>query len=399
MLPQELACYRAGREGNFAAAETAARAALAAYPGNIARLCLATALRGAKKNPEEVLALADQTRRQDPSNVLAMLQLLNTFYETNNQQRYAEIGTTLLSLDPSSPHGETIIANLATWKMTDAALKLIEQSLENNPDNASLRTIQFRLVYASDKLKDAQKFGEALAKLDTAAVDTAFVLKMASAYVRDSQPDKAIEWLARGTQKWPDNIAISQTLAQALRQTNQASRAIDEYKRILKFNPDAGKGTRLYIARAYNELGQPDSATAWARRAAEAGDDKAQASNVVLQIGNTLLKSAQETKSPEDFKKVIPYMAYADSVAENDLAKFVWGYSALQIATAGLLQMQTPAGQTCAIAKETRAWLAVAAEKVLAGARANPQNAPTLLQTIPGYIDGVDRVLTQLRCS
>jgi lipopolysaccharide biosynthesis regulator YciM len=398
MLSHEAKCYRLGREGNFAAAEAAGRAALAAYPGNIARLCLATSLRLGKKSPEEVVTLSEEVRKTDPTNLLALLNLLNTYYEKGDQAKYAEVGTAMLSIDPASQHAETIIANLASWKQTDAALKLLEKSLQDDPDNVNLRQIDFRLVYSTGKVKEAQKRGEALAKLDSASVDTAFVMKMVSAYASDSQPQKAAEWLERGAQKFPDNITMSLAFAQSLRQNGHPARAIDEYKRIIKLNPDAARGTRLYIARAYTELGQPDSAAVWARRAVDAGDDKTQASGVVLQIGSALLQTAQTTHSPDDFKKIIPYVAYSDSVAGNDLAKFVWGYSALQIATAGLMQMQTPAGQTCAIAKETRAWLSVAAEKVLQGARADTRNAPGLLQTIPGYIDGVDRVIAQLRC-
>lgn len=398
MLPHEVSCYRAGRARSFAAAEVAGRAALAAYPGNIARLCLATALREAQKNPDEVVALSEAVRRTDPNNMLALLHLLNTYYEKSDQAKYAEIGTAMLSIDPASQYAENIIANLASWKMTDAALKLLEKSLQDDPENVNLRQIDFRLVYSADNLKEAQRKGEALARLDSASVDSAFVMKMVSAYVRDSQPDRAIEWLARGTQKFPENASMGMAHAQQLQRQKQIPRAIAEYKRVLRMNPETRR-IRLYITNAYNDLGQTDSAVAWARRAAEGGEDRSEASGVVLQIGNKLFQAAQQSRSADDYKKAIPYLAYADSLAENLSARFLWGAAALGIAGQMLQSMQPPNGQpSCAPMKEAQVWIATANERLLQGARSQPAQAPTLLGQAQQFLDYAESQIRTLRC-
>jgi tetratricopeptide (TPR) repeat protein len=398
MLSQEAKCYRAGRDGNFAAAEAAGRAALAAYPGNIARLCLATALRQGKKSPDEVIALSQAVRKTDPDNGLALLHLLNTYYDRSDTTRYAEIGTAMISIDPASQFAETIIANLASWKRTDAALTLLAQSLENDPENVNLRQIEFRLIYSSDNFKEAQQKGEELAKLDTASVDTAFVLKMVSAYVRDSQPQPAMNWLIRGTEKFPENVSMAMALAQTLSRAGQHQRAVAEYQRVLRINPDA-RGIRLYISNAFNEMGQADSAVAWARRAAESGDDKAQASGVVVQIGSKLFTAAQQTRAVDDYMRVIPFVAYADSLNENLTARFVWGASAFGVASQMLQAMQPPAGQpTCAALRDARVWVVTANQMTLAGARSQPQAAPQILEQTGQWLEYIDQNFAALRC-
>jgi hypothetical protein len=164
-------------------------------------------------------------------------------------------------------------------------------------------------------------------------------------------------------------------------------------------NPEAARGVRLYIANAWNELGQPDSAVAWARRAEQAGDDRAQISGVVLPIGNRLFQNAQQTKSVDDYKKAIAYLAYADSLTENLNARFLWGASALAIAGTMLQAMQPPNGQpACEPMKEALVWIGTANERLLQGARAQQSLAPGLLGQAQQFLDYATAQMRSLRC-
>jgi tetratricopeptide (TPR) repeat protein len=402
MMPEESKCYNLGREGKFAEAEAAGRKALSQYPGNIARLCLATVLFEAKKNPDEVLALTEEVRKKDPNNMLALTLQLNTYQAKDDQEKYAEIATHILTIDPGSLDAETMISNLVAWKKTDAAIRLLDKALSDNPEDPVLRRLEFRLVYASENWKEAQKKGEALSKLDTAVVDTAFVMRMVSAYSRDSAFQQAAEWLARGTQKWPENVNMAMGLAQLLRQLGETEQAIAEYTRVLKLNPDA-RLVRLYIADVYDKAGQPDSAYAWIRRAAEGGDDKAQVAQLVYTLGAKKLNAVQkqEVKTVEDWKSLIPIFAYADSLNPQDKsASFYWGVAAFQVGyTLYMKSTENGATPTCPPMKEAKDYLLLSNEKVRAGAMTNQQTAAQILTNFGQVFSAVESVMTQLKCT
>jgi tetratricopeptide (TPR) repeat protein len=401
MLDAERKCFNAARDDKLPEAEAAAREALKIMPSsNIARICLASALHKAKKNPAEVIKLTDEVIASDPGNTIALELALVSYLAADNKEKYAEVGSRIIRIAPASVLAEDIIANLAQWKKTEIAIQLLEKALTEDPENVTLRTIEFRLILAGDNLKEAQKKGEALAKLDTAVVDTSFVKFMVSAYARDSSFEKAAEWLSRGTGKWPTNMAFAMQLAQTLRQLGQTQQAVDEYQRILKLNPQA-REIRLQIANTYIAGNQPDSAFAWARRAAESGDDKSVAATLAVTIANRLLKAAQDTtggRTPtaEDFKKVIPYAAYADSL--DDLTgRFLWGLTAFYIANPMIQSIQPPNQPTCPVLKELREWLSLASEKILGGARAQPAAAGQILPGVNQRIEYVDSVIKAMK--
>lgn len=400
MIELEKQCYQAARDERWAEAEAAARRALAAMPtSNIARMCLASSLREARRNSPEVIRLTDEVLAKDPGNALALQLQLLTHLAEHDSTRYAEVGGRIISANPSSPLAEDIIANLAQWRRTEIVLRLLETALREDPENPTLRRIEFRVILASDNLRLAQTRGTALANLDTAVVDTAFIYRMVNAFARDSNPQRAAEWLARGTAKFPNDIELAKRLAQQLRALGQTDQAVNEYKRILTLNPKAPE-IRLQIGNTYNAAGKVDSAFAWFRRAVEAGDDKTVAGTLIAAIANGLLTAAGDTtggKMPtaEGYKRVIPFAAYADTL-DNLTGKFLWGLTAYRIAFPMLQALQTPGAATCPALKEVRDWVVLANEKVLAGARAQPTFAGQLLPnltTMMDYIDGVAKAL------
>lgn len=395
-------CDAMAREQKFAEAEAAGRQALKDLPtSNVARICLATVLRAQKKNAEEVLSLTEAVLKTDPDNMLALENALNTAFDKGDQATYATVGTRIISIDPAYPFAENIIGQLVQWKKTDEAIRLLSQSLAGDPDNVNLRRIQFRLIYAAEKWKDAQKAGESLAKDDTASVDTAFVNRMVSAYVQDSNPQKAAEWLSRGTSKWPQDMKLAMALAQMFKNLGQTDQAIAEYQRVIKVNPEGARGIRVYIADAYSKAGKPDSALAWARRAAEAGDDKAQAAAIITAIGIARINAAQKSNSVDDWKGAISVLAAADSLNPADRsAGFYWGVAAFSTGYQLYKNMtENGAKPTCEGLKEVKEYLLLSNDKVRAGASTNQTVAANILTNFGTMLGAADQAATTLKCA
>ncbi len=397
-LEHEKKCYSLARDGKFAEAETEARAGIAAYPDAvISRLCLAVAMRSAKKSPDAVLVVAEEVLKRDPANVIGLQVAINAYFDKGDTTNYARVAGQFVTIDPGNPAVENIVSTLAAWNRASIALDYLNKALAQDADNPALLRLQFKLIYSANQWKEAAAKGEALAKVDTAAVDTLFVRRMAGAYAQDSQPAKVAEWLAKGAAKFPDNVGLAMALAQQLKSSGQVLQAIEAYKKVLGINPKAPQ-IRLYIADSYSTLEQTDSAFAWLRRAQEAGDDKEQIAGVAYKMGTIQLNAAQKSNDAEDFKKTIPFLAFADSVNAAPEYKFFWGFSAYKIAAALVTKMQPPSQPTCDVAKDARSWLEIANDKVRLGGKAKPDLAVTLMQGTGQYIDYVDKVLASLKC-
>jgi tetratricopeptide (TPR) repeat protein len=404
-------CFQLTKDEKFTEAEAAGRQALAALPSsNIARICLANALREGKKNPEEVIKLTDEVLAKDPTNMLVLQTQLFSYLDRDDKARYATVGGRIISISSSHPMVEEIIANLAQWKQTEIVVQLLDRALRDDPENLNLLKIQFRIILASDNLTLAQTRGEALARImaqiDTAGVDTAFVNRMVNAYARDTATEaskqRAAEWLMRGTQKWPDNVEYAMRLAQTLRNLGQTQQAIAEYQRVIKLNPKA-PGLRLQIANTYERAGQSDSAYVWIRRAAEQGDDKNQAAGLVLATGLKKLNAAQTSGSIDDWRATIPVLAYADSLNPADKsASFWWGVAAFQVGYGLYKQLADTAASapkpTCPVAKEAKDLMLLSNEKVRSAPNTNGQVAAQILTGFGQLLPALDALLERLRC-
>ena len=412
-LVHEQTCYRETRAGRFAEAAAAARAGIAAYPqGVIARLCLAVALQG-QRQTDAYLAVVNEVRQRDSTNVRALLLAMAGYFEKSDTNRFADVASRIVSLDPTNPEVDRAITTLALWKRADIALPMIARVLRDDPENKTLLDVEYRLMYSAGNWRRAAEIAETLAR-DTAVVDTTFIQRIVSVYANDSQPIKVLEWLTTGTKKFPTHVAMSMRRAQQLRNMGKTQEAIDEYKRLLGLAPNTPQ-IRLYIAQYYDELQRPDSADAWIRRAAGLEQDRAQAANVA--IGTALKQfnaanqrmrdTTQVAAAMQDFKNVIPSFAFVDSLNPTDpRAKFYWGYAAYIIGANAVSTMDAqtrlrpPVRPTCEQVKEARAWVDLANEKIAQGGRADPANAPKLFQSIQEvmfpWFEGVTR---SLRCT
>jgi predicted Zn-dependent protease len=134
-------------------------------------------------------------------------------------------------------------------------------------------------------------------QLDTAFADTSYFVRIAGAYVADSQPQKAAETLAKGLQKFPNNGTLLVSYAQTLRNAGQTQQAVDVLGRALAANPKV-PGAYLELARAQVELKQNDAAVTSLRTALANGDTPETVAPYALQVGNSLYKAANGTKAP-----------------------------------------------------------------------------------------------------
>lgn len=402
-FPHVQDCYHRLSDQKYAEAAAAAQLGIQAYPeATVARICLATAMEGQKKSPDERLAVISEVLRRDPRSPRALMLAITAYDEKGDKTGFQRAAGQFIAIDPGNSLVEGIVERLAQWKLTEEALKYIDIGLTEGDSTKNLLGLRFRLIYEGGKLKEAQQLGETLARRDTTVVDTQFVKRMFSAYAQDSQPERVLVWLKKGTEKFPENIGFTRGLAQQLTAMNRVPEALDVYKQLLKSHPETPE-VRLRIANAYNGLGQSDSAVAWLREADKhkTPDEAPLIANVAARIAGKFVSDAQTSKSLDDYKKALPYIMFADSVSAGDnLAKFLWGASAYSIA--GIQATSLEPNGTCETAKEAKSWTDVALDKIRSGGgKANAESAAKIMdglmssEGINGYLD---KWITAHRC-
>jgi tetratricopeptide (TPR) repeat protein len=182
----------------------------------------------------------------------------------------------------------------------------------------------------AQQYKDAIRTGEALARLDTAVVDTTWFTRMIAAYSADSQPQRAAEVAGRAVQKYPQSASAHAVFAQTLRRAGQLQQAAEHYAQAVRLDPKVEPG---YVALIVTqcELNQPDAAFASSQSAINAGVDKATVGNALIGCAAPAVRAAQEQKTRAAWQRAYEISNRVDQVAPSPNSKFFVGVSAFQV--------------------------------------------------------------------
>ena len=395
-------CYLAYRQRKYPEAIAAARKGVSAYaPATIARTCLLNVYKDMPMDSvakrDSILKLSNEVLAIDPRNVLALTNVAQTYEAQGNEQKAVESYTALVAADPTNVRVvDAATRAIARSGNPGVALPIIRQAVQANPGDPQLLRLQFLIELAAKDFKAAPKTGEQLVQLDTAFADTSYFVRIAGAYVADSQPQKASETLARGLQKFPNNGTLLTSYASTLRSAGQTQQAMDVLKRALAANPKA-PGAYLELARAQVELKQTNEAVASLRSALTAGDTPETVAPYALQVGNTLYKAANGTKAPEDYTNALRVLQFADSLtpangATKAQGQFLVGVTALSLGQTQLKQAQT--AKSCEVARAAGQNFTLAQINLPAGgkfAAQATQQALAGLQQLSPYADQLQK--------
>ena len=208
-LPGETKCFNSARDGKYPDALAAGRAAIALYPpSTLARLCIANTFVAMKAPPDSVIAVVKEILASDPHNHRGAG--AGWRRRTTSRRTYDEAvkaWSELIAADPSNTVlVEDVVTKIVQSGHADAALPIVAQAVKDNPGDPKLVGLQYRLLIVSKHYHDAIPVGEEAIKSDTSFADTLFFQRQTTAYLADSQPQKAAEAASRGT--WPSSPPI-----------------------------------------------------------------------------------------------------------------------------------------------------------------------------------------------
>jgi tetratricopeptide (TPR) repeat protein len=411
LVPQRR-CENALRDAEPDRAVQFARAAVAAYPhGVLAHVCLAWALRAAGAPAAEVLEAAREVLAGDSLNSHG---LESAAVALDTLHRPAEAATYWLRLAATDTANldltQRVVMAMIVGGNTRRAEPLIVHAADTHPDSLSLRRLEWRVTYDNRDWPVAIRAGEVLLASDSVtANDSVFVLRLASAYRAHGDTYKAIALAARGVAEFPRDVKLYTLYTQfvkseadsviprgialfprsaelltmnakELREKGQVAEALAATRQALEVDSTLDRG-ELMIAQGEMDLGRPDSALVALHRAVVRGEDTSLVAQFALARGNALLRAANGTKSRDDFKLAMRFLALADTLRRTPQSAFLLGvaaYSITQSALADAPKMPEKT-QSCELSHLGAETLPLARDGLSAGQEVSPEAAKQFL--------------------
>ena len=384
-------CTLAARQSKYGEAIAEAQKGLKDYPNSVmARVCILEIANSQKWGADSIIKYAEDVLTLHKENRRALALVSDAYGEKKLDEKQIRALTTLLSLDPTNARlTETVVNIIAASGKPEVARPIIDEAVKQNPGDPSLIRLQWRIYLALKEFKQAAAIGEEMVKADTAAADTVFYTRIASAYLLSGDTAKAAEAAGRGTARFPQNNGLWMLQGQLARQAGQASQALVAFRKAVAIEPKTSDAN-LMIAQAFAEMGQPDSMMAALQAAETAGDSKVTIGGMALTQGNKLYRewNAQTPKNVDNAPRILAMLEYSDKVNPSPTAKFLSGVINLVIGQT-LLQSNAQT-KSCDVANKASDALTNANMLIPQGARAFPDQAGQLMQALQQFTPFAD---------
>lgn len=391
-LEGEAKCYSLARDQKWSEAIAAARSAISAYPqGTIAMICLGNSFFGMNQQ-DSVLAVATRISAIDPKNIPA-LKWAADIYSQRKDPREVDALLALLAADPTNLKTlDQVLNALAISGQAKRAVPFIQEMLRNNPGDPALLHTAWLVLLAAQEYPLAVQTGQELIRLDTAAADTLYYLKLAGAFTAMTQLQQAAQSLSEAVAKYPNNSTLLAVYAQTLQNTGQSARAAEVIRRALAVNPKAEGGYAL-LATSLAASGQWDSVFNVIDRGVSAGADKALLAKIALKLGNDSYRAGNASKNRADFQRAQRFLQLSDRLDGSATAKFLLGAASFSVGQSAVNEAQDIAKSNkphaCELARLARDSFAMAQDNVPAGLQEFRDAAVQLLNAIPQFTPAV----------
>ena len=387
-LDAEAKCLSSFRAQKYDEAIRHARAGIAAYPtATLAAVCLGNAYY-ALNQQDSVLAISERIRAIDARNVSA-LRWAADIYGTRKDPREIDALTSLLAADPTNIRLQQQVVNqLAASGQAARAVPIISEALRTNAGDPGLLRTAWLVLLAAKEYNLAVQTGAELVRADTAAADTSYFIRLGAAYAALNQQQQAVDALARGLAKFPNNATMLVVQAQTLNNARQYARAIDAARRALAINP-AVEGGYALLATSYAGAGMPDSVIPVLTIAARAPNaDRRLLSQIALKLGNDAYKAGTGSKVRGDFQRAVRLLQLSDQLDASPTAKFLIGAASFSVGQSAVTEAQDT--KSCALARLAKDSFTLSQENTPACLQEYPDAAKQLLTAIPQFMPAVN---------
>lgn len=391
-LEDEAKCVSLVREQKYGEAIAAARRGTNAYPnGTIAGICMGNAFY-ASNQLDSVLALSQRIIQSDPKNIPA-LRWLADIYGQRKDPREIDALLGLMSADPTNLRlVDQVVNGLAASGQAARAVPIITDIIRNNPGDPNLLRTGWLVLLAAKEYPQAIQTGLEYARVDTAAADTSFYVRLAGAYSAINQAAQAAQALQEATTKYPNNATLLAIYAQTLANSGQAAQAAAIARRAIAINPKVEGGYAL-LATSLAATAQWDQVASALEQGAASGADPKLLAKIALKLGNDSYRAGNASKNRADFQRAVTLLRLSDRLDGSASAKFLVGAASFSIGQSATSEAQE--GKSCQLARLAKESFATAQDNVPAGLSDYPDAAKQLLNAIPQYMPAVNAMVSR----
>jgi tetratricopeptide (TPR) repeat protein len=387
-LPAEESCHNNVAQGKNQEAVAAARQGLASYPtANIVAVCLAEAYNNLKM-PDSVIAVGERVRATDPRNIPALKMLAETYRTKSDTVKLLEALGQLAASDPTNIRLiQDVVGEYAKNNHAKDAIPLMRDLIQNNPGDPQLLSLAWLVYLNAEDYQGAIDIGNEMVRVDTAAATADYYRRLAAAYTKINQPQKASEASAKGMAKFPNDPTLSVLTANSLFRAGQLPAALEAAKKAVAANP---KNPQAYflLATIQGAMNQYDDVFNTINLAKANGADPAGLSQIALQQGSNAFKAGQGSKDRADFQRAIKFLQLSDQLQSSADAKFLLGASAFSLGQSAVNDANEK--RSCDLARMARDAFNLASINLPAGGQKYPTEAAQLLTAIPQFTPAVD---------
>ena len=387
-LPAEEACHNNVAQGKNQEAVAAARQGLSSYPGaNIVAVCLAEAYNSLKM-PDSVIAVAERVRATDSRNIPALKMLAETYRTKADTVKLLEVLGQLAASDPTNIRLiQDVVGEYAKNNHAKDAIPLMRDLIQNNPGDPQLLSLAWLVYLNAEDYQGAIDIGNEMVRVDTAAATADYYRRLAAAYTKINQPQKASEAAAKGMAKFPNDPTLSVLTANSLFKAGQLPAALEAAKKAVAANPKNAQAYFL-LATIQGAMNQYDDVFNTVNAAKANGADPAGLSQIALQQGSNAFKAGQGSKDRADFQRAIKFLQLSDQLQSSADAKFLLGASAFSLGQSAVNDANEK--RSCDLARMARDAFNLASINLPAGGQKYPTEAAQLLTAIPQFTPAVD---------
>jgi|GEM_PF-3943343 len=383
--------FRQGQD--YPKALTASNDALRRYPNSSqALLCMAQVMRAQNAAPDTVIKVLVRAQNADSMNVLAQWQLMRYYEEQHDTSGMIQSMHHILIADANNNEVRIALVRLHIARNEpDSSLRILNESLERNPNQADLLDVRSRVYAMLNRLGDAAGDLAHVAALDSTKVDSALVYRIYNTYKAARDTANQLAWADTATRRFPTQPVYWYDLANLRWARGDSAGALTAIRGYVRLVPEEGRG-HLVLASYLSAMGQNDSAVVHARMAGQADSLlRPNASGIFFRAGAVKLQAS-------DFAGAVELLQIAKDWATGPVAArmapqitYYLGLGQYQLAVAAdneatAASARDQASVRCAAARREAALIDQVEANVTAGGRTAPDTAQQILtQAVPAY--------------
>jgi tetratricopeptide (TPR) repeat protein len=397
-------CQAFRQAQDFAKALNAANDALRRYQNSSqALLCMAQVMRAQNAPPDTVIRVLQRALNSDSMNVLAQWQLMRFYEERNDTSGMILTMHHILIADANNNEVRIALVRLHIARNEpDSALRILNESLDRNPNQADLLDVRSRVHSMMSRFGDAAADLVHVGQVDSTKVDSALVFRIWSNFKLAHDTASQLAWGDTATRRFPTQTSYWYDLAQLRRAKGDSAGSMQAIRGYLRVLPNDARGNLVYAGYLY-DAGQFDSAQVRALAAAAADSTlRGSAAAILFGIG-ARLRAEHPAEAADLLQRAKDWATTAPPRTREQIAFFL-GIAQYQLAVAADSAAQAASGRDqtsarCDAARREAGLIDQVEANVTAGGRTAPETAQQILtQAVPAYRQRAVAFIRTARC-